>query len=479
MVCTLGHKNIELIAKLKVLEKISDKINIPTEIILSCNAPDLETQKKFRSEPYFQRFEIVDNQSYFKSAEEHVFNCLKKFAVLRPDSFLWPLSDEDPFNSPELEKFLLYLKGTQEKAVLMNWQYKDRFGKSAECPTIVYNSERPSVKELILECGVLHAPSKIGSWALHSTVLDQERLKVWEYWLSFTVLFTHSAFVLFLATEIETNFGFYNGVVFYAVPNPTDLDLSSQWQKYFLEKQVIFQEDYTFGLLKIFSDLELRGSLTWNEISYMTISDAQRGTLPVISDIEWRISNQCHRALYSPSERVGANSLKEIIDSMTQWLSRNDVFIENMRIAITSEQIPKKERFIACKRVHECVSTADEWNRFKVYDNGKFKIYQLSTHFLTVPNFIDVKDCVRISHVRLNPPLIFENQDLPSAKLQLNTQLISPEFIQQAQVFTNPSDVNLPRFFLIYYFLNFYSRKFGLNWPYRTLARRVFLRIFF
>jgi hypothetical protein len=477
LVCTLGVKTEPLISKIKVLEEFCRVTQVSAEVIISCNFPNKQAQDNFYSEPFFKKFRIISHSTYFESAEKHLLEVLKMYSDITTDSFLWPISDEDPFNPKELENFLRFLRITPKKAVLMNWQYQDRYGKLAPNPTIIYNSVNPSVKELILECGVLHAPSKIGSWAIHTRALTHARLRVWENWFDFTELWTHSLFVFFLATDLQDAFVYYDGVVFYSVPNPTDEDLVPQWKQYFKQTRKIFQFDYTFGLVKVLADLESRRALTQEEISFMTISDEQRGTMPMINDIEWRIYNQCRRALYLPEERMEPKLIGVFADELRKWSSKNEVFINNMEVAIATTRIPAKERFKTVARLSKSVNWNNDWRRFQVYSNGSHAIYRLATHYLTVPNYLNVENCVRLSHVGHRSELIFENSDLLAAITQVKSLEVTEDSVKTRSQFLNPKDVYLPRFFYLYFFLMKIVHQQGIELSKFPRLRRVLIKM--
>jgi hypothetical protein len=343
---TKGERT-ELINKIISLKEVFERENLDYEMIVSLNVdkenpPVLQVEKFLLASNLF----VLRQPSFIDSVEEHILSCYESFTHSSSPEWVWLMDDSDEYQTEYLTEFLNLLKKTDKKIIFMNSTEGTLDGYGSEPKVFSIYKDKVNLSELLLNCGITQAPSKMGTWIIQSDLLKNANFDNWRIWLTNTTLFTHGYFYLALSLQNTAAGIFYSNPLLAAKQNPTDTDRSQVWQNWFVRKNKIFQYDWTIGQVHLLQDFVEKKLLSPHEIRNMIISCSQRGVLPLQNDLAFRIVvNQLMPAFKSKHARICDADALKVFNFLSSLNPTYKPFYDSAKIVLSEAPVSELQRY--------------------------------------------------------------------------------------------------------------------------------------
>lgn len=404
-ILTMGT-NPELFSKLKELEVFFRELEIDFEIKISLNLRKSSTGN-FQE---IQGYETIKYDKFHNSVEEHLHHYLQfEHSQAAKNALIFPISDNDHYVLKNLIKVFQNDIWKSNDLIFLNHS----FGSKTKIPsdlTIFVNDNKQDIHNIILNSGFTHGAAKLGAWLVSTNILTSKSLKVWNTWLESTVLFTHSYFFVMLAQDNLPMTYFENRNCLITEVNPTDEDRTKVWFKYYDKQNRIFQQDWTFGQLFLLSELLRLKIFTKDQIRASVISCSQRGVLPLISDLIWRIVVNQSKFIYLKN-RIDSALINSSLEFLSEVWPEFSHFSRRVRELKSSD---KKKALRAFKELPDIWHEIDmsKWGHLHHMREGAFEIYQRSHSFVAIRKGFPVDIAFRDSSQTLSNSDVYHSNSI-------------------------------------------------------------------
>jgi hypothetical protein len=417
-ILTKGER-IGIFEKIENLKIALESAGMDYKIEVSLN-PDLSNPPIVDFEAKLTELEIhfSKNEEFIDSVEEHMLRAYSRFVGTNPDSWVWLMDDTDHYEINKLREFLIFLQNTDKKIIFLNNAFISDLGQKSGPRVLSLSANSDDLVTILLNSGPSQAASKLGAWIIRADILEETHLETWRNWLSTTVLWTHVYFYLYLLTLIPNSGFFYDDCFLFAKVNPTDTDRHKNWIDWHARRNKIFQQDWTIGqeyLLRYLSENKL---LEPYQVRGMVISCAQRGIIPFINDLMFRlIINQLPDALFSKKFRLEFETVQLFQKGIINIYPELATIMASAASVLADSGMETSERLYHFKRARYLYSLIeqDPWELLRSERLERFDIYRRQTGFFGI--FRDI-----------NPNILFRD----SSEVQFNNTTVKYDTSQES-----------------------------------------------
>lgn len=408
-ILTLGE-NVDLLARVQTIKEFFDNSNIDYVLKLSVNSRD----GKFNSEPYGNLIdEIVEYPNFLDSVEEHLYSYLL-FEKKLEDSVthLLPISDNDNHDIDLLIKLVNKVMIAKIDLVFMNHSFGSKLGISSERSICIFE-ETSILSSIVNNSGLTHGAAKLGAWIFSKDILKTSEFDIWGSWLESSILFSHSYFFFAISLKSDVKTLFANENYISTEVNPTDIDRSSVWLDYYQRTGKLFQQDWTFGQLYYLKILREQGLIDDRKIRNAIISCSQRGVLPLIYDICWRIVINQSKQFLQKSSLINVEFIYQNIDFLEDIWPEFSQFANQLKVLVNSTS-NASQRLFAYKFIHDFIIEmgARPWAYMKIHDFKAFEIYERTDTYVGIRKGLNVNIVMRDSSQQLCNDSVFHSKQI-------------------------------------------------------------------
>jgi hypothetical protein len=400
---TKGERS-EIIKKIISLREIFEVENLDFEMIVSLNH-DEENPPILQVEEFLLESDLLvyRQPKFIDSVEEHVLSSYERFSDLKNSEWVWLMDDSDEYETEYLKDFLNLLKKTDKKLIFVNSTEGTLENYGSEPKVFSTYNDKVDLSQLLLNCGITQAPSKMGSWVIQSDLLRMTDFDNWRIWLAKTTLFTHGYFYLALSLK-NTGMGlFYSKPLLAAKINLTDIDRSKVWLNWYENKNTIFQYDWTIGqahLLRYFVEKKL---LSPHQVKNMIISCSQRGVLPLQNDLVFRIVvNQLLPAFKTERARICEEDAVNVFNFLSSVNPIYKPFYESAKIVLSDAPVSGIRRYTEYRKARDfyfAVIDKHPWQLLLCAQTLEYDIFSRTSGYVGI-------------HRSLNPAQVFRDSSL-------------------------------------------------------------------
>jgi hypothetical protein len=348
VVMTMGGRT-SVIDKLLLLEHISQEAELKINIKVSLNSKSQAGTEKFISNFPTDKIRVIETPQYFDSAEEHLNYVYKTYSKSSINTWLWVISDEDPFLASNLKDFLTQLPDIKASMIFLGTRWQNHGGWFSQQSNVTTKSVSIPVREKILHVGIPYAGSKIGSYLIYIDSRFESALAFFDQLLSISILFSHGYFYLYLSNIFKGKTLVWDFAVTGNAPNITDIDRAEQWLSWHAKHNRPFHLDWTVGQILLLKELHDEGCISSNEIMYSTISDIQRGNLSFIWDLCWRLNNKVIPCLLKEEDRFPDELLSNAFKFLLGLGFINGKLLDAWQICLSENKVSNRLRLKSAK----------------------------------------------------------------------------------------------------------------------------------